>query len=151
MEEAENTVKHSILQGSAARGGQPSLLRRGETRRQRHGQGAPGRIYARRPCRRPFCWTAGRIRSTPGRPPPGPRSTPARIWSTDLYVFTRFFAHDVQKHRFLQCPSRGAACFCEAESVADPRWGNKKLRVFYVFCFRSCCSRGVNIAQHRPK
>ena len=31
MEEAENTVKHSIPGGSAARGGQPSLLRRGET------------------------------------------------------------------------------------------------------------------------
>ena len=30
MEEAENTVKHTILQGSAAEGGLPSLLRRGE-------------------------------------------------------------------------------------------------------------------------
>ena len=30
MEEAENTVKNTILQGSAAEGGLPSLLRRGE-------------------------------------------------------------------------------------------------------------------------
>ena len=48
-----------------------------------------------RPCRRPFCWT-------PGITPPDPRSTPARIRSTD-YISTKFFAQDVQKHRVLQC------------------------------------------------
>ena len=40
--------------GVGSRGCRPSLLRRGENRlRQGHGQGAPGRIYGCRPCRRP--------------------------------------------------------------------------------------------------
>ena len=60
------------------------------------------------PCRRP---SVGNRRlytlAAPAADPEGrrgyPRSTPARIRSTDVYVSTRFFAQDVQKHRFLQC------------------------------------------------
>ena len=53
----------------------------------------PKVIYARRPCRRPFCWTAG-------IPRVDPRSTPARIRSTDFYVVYQFFLRMMWKTSF---------------------------------------------------
>ena len=60
VEEAENTVKHTIPVGSAVGAGLHSLLRRGETAYGKDTAMAGPRgplagIYARAPCRRPFC------------------------------------------------------------------------------------------------
>ena len=40
---------------------------------------------------------------TSARPRVDPRSTPAQIWSTDLYVSCAGCSKNVQKHRVLQC------------------------------------------------
>ena len=53
-----------------------------------------GRFYARRPCRRPFCWT-------PGIPPPDLRLNPVDRFT--VYVISNFFCARCEKHRFLQC------------------------------------------------
>ena len=49
------------------------------------------------------------------------------------------------------CPSRAALLLRSRKRSRPPAEGPRKPRAFDILLFRSCCSRWVNITQHRHK